>query len=66
MPRKGEGIKQAISAVTRASRIIGRRAANLYDFHALRTTFVTQAFLSLCRLIECVSLSSDTSVDSGY
>ncbi len=63
VPRKGEGIKHAISAITRANRIIGRRAANLYDFHALRTTFVTQALLPEMSIDKLKALTSHTTVD---
>jgi len=37
------GITAAIKAVTQSRRRIGVRAASTYDFHALRTTFVTLA-----------------------
>ena len=37
------GITNAIRAVTRQAREIGKRRASIYDFHALRTTFVTLA-----------------------
>ena len=40
---KRNGITNAIRAVTRQSREIGKRRASIYDFHALRTTFVTLA-----------------------
>jgi len=38
-----DSIKQAIKDVTRKSRTTGMRDASKYDFHALRTTFVTLA-----------------------
>lgn len=41
--RARKGIGHAISQVTRQKRNIGRHAASIYDFHALRTTFVTLA-----------------------
>ena len=40
---KRNGITNAIRTVTRQSREIGKRRASIYDFHALRTTFVTLA-----------------------
>jgi len=40
---KGDSVKQTIKDVTRKSRTVGMRAASKYDFHALRTTFVTLA-----------------------
>jgi hypothetical protein len=36
-------IKQLVTDVTRVERTFGLRAASKYDFHALRTTFVTLA-----------------------
>jgi integrase len=40
--KKG-GIHQMICDVTRTTRAVGLKAASRYDFHALRTTFVTLA-----------------------
>ena len=40
------GIGHAIDQVTRQKRDIGRHAASIYDFHALRTTFVTLAAIN--------------------
>ena len=37
------GINAAIREVTRSERAVGLKAASKYDFHALRTTFVTLA-----------------------
>jgi len=62
-PRKGEGIKHAIREVTRANRAVGRRAASLYDFHALRTTFVTQALLAGMSIDKLKALTGHTTVD---
>ena len=42
-PSKGGGIKTAIEEITRVKRKHGMKAASKYDFHALRTTFVTIA-----------------------
>ena len=41
-----KGIGHAIDQVTRQKRNIGRHAASIYDFHALRTTFVTLAAIN--------------------
>lgn len=40
---KPDSVKQSIKDVTRKSRTVGMRSASKYDFHALRTTFVTLA-----------------------
>jgi len=40
---RGDSVKSSIRAVTRRGRSIGMRDASKYDFHALRTTFVTLA-----------------------
>lgn len=40
---KGDSIKQAVKDITRQARTVGMRDASKYDFHALRTTFVTLA-----------------------
>jgi len=40
------GISNAIKKVTQQKRRIGRHAASIYDFHALRTTFVTLAAIN--------------------
>lgn len=42
----GETMKQAAARLTRVGRAKGQRAASVYDFHALRTTFVTVALSS--------------------
>jgi len=39
----GYSIKEAVTDATRTQRTVGMRAASKYDFHALRTTFVTLA-----------------------
>jgi integrase len=39
----GTGINAAIREVTRTRRAVGLKSASRYDFHALRTTFVTLA-----------------------
>ena len=44
--RTRNGIGHAIDQVTRQKRDIGRHAASIYDFHALRTTFVTLAAIN--------------------
>jgi integrase len=41
--RKKGCFKEAIRSATRVSRTMGNRKASIYDFHALRTTFVTLA-----------------------
>jgi integrase len=41
--RRTGGFKDAIRNITRVSRTMGNRKASKYDFHALRTTFVTLA-----------------------
>ena len=41
--RQAASEKKAIAEVTRTRRAVGKRAASIYDFHALRTTFVTLA-----------------------
>ena len=38
-----DSVKRAIHDITRQKRAIGMRSASKYDFHALRTTFVTLA-----------------------
>lgn len=40
---KKSSVRKAVQEVTRQSRTIGMRDASKYDFHALRTTFVTLA-----------------------
>ena len=40
---RGRDIKEQIARVTRTERKHGQKAASLYDWHALRTTFVTLA-----------------------
>ncbi|MDA3926048.1 MAG: hypothetical protein PF904_15225 [Kiritimatiellae bacterium] len=40
---KRGGIKQAVNDITRHKKAADRRASSKYDFHALRTTFVTLA-----------------------
>lgn len=40
---RAPGINAAISDVTRVKRVVGLKAASKYDFHGLRTTFVTLA-----------------------
>lgn len=40
---RGPSMKRAIATATRASRQNGRLSASVYDWHALRTTFVTLA-----------------------
>jgi integrase len=42
----GETMKEAAARLTRVVRAKGQRAASVYDFHALRTTFVTVALSS--------------------
>lgn len=41
--RRTGGVKEAIRNTTRVNRTMGNRMASKYDFHALRTTFVTLA-----------------------
>lgn len=41
--RKMFSMKRAVATITREERTVGKRSASLYDFHALRTTFVTIA-----------------------
>jgi integrase len=43
LPEKRKNVKEMVSYVTRVKRELGSRAASKYDFHALRTTFVTLA-----------------------
>lgn len=40
---KQTGMRDAIAEITRCERTIGKRRGSIYDFHALRTTFVTLA-----------------------
>lgn len=40
---RAAGINAAIKTVTRTDRLVGLKAASKYDFHGLRTTFVTLA-----------------------
>jgi len=40
---KKDSIKRAVKDITRKTRAVGMRDASKYDFHALRTTFVTLA-----------------------
>lgn len=40
---KKDSIRQAVKDITRKARSVGMRDASKYDFHALRTTFVTLA-----------------------
>lgn len=40
---KKDSIKRAVKEITRKTRAVGMRDASKYDFHALRTTFVTLA-----------------------
>lgn len=41
--RRMFSMKRAVANITRDERKVGQRSASLYDFHALRTTFVTIA-----------------------
>ena len=41
--RKAPSVKQAIARITRIKREHGQKSASIYDWHALRTTFVTLA-----------------------
>lgn len=63
MPRKGEGIKRTIRETLQGTRTIGRRAASLYDFHCLRTTFVTQAISSGMSIDKLKALTGHTTVE---
>ncbi len=63
LPRKGEGLKKVIKNTLRKERTIGMRSASLYDFHALRTTFVTQAILGGMSIDKLKALTGHTTVD---
>jgi integrase len=57
------GITAAIKAVTQTQRHIGVRAASKYDFHALRTTFVTLAINGGISIDKLRALTGHQTVD---
>jgi integrase len=60
------GIKEAIRNVTRVSRTLGNRKASKYDFHALRTTFVTLALSAGVGIDILKALTGHATVDIVY
>ncbi len=57
------GITAAIKSVTQSQRRIGVRAASTYDFHALRTSFVTLAISGGVSLDKVRALTGHKTVD---
>lgn len=58
-----KGLADAIKAVTQTQRRVGLRAASKYDFHALRTTFVTLAINGGISMDKLRALTGHKTVD---
>ncbi len=61
--RKETSGKKTIAEVTRTPRSVGVRAASIYDFHALRTTFVTLAISAGVSVDKLRALTGHTTVE---